>query len=136
TIDKVFKIVDPSEPRTSTSTQCLPSDWSKCIICQTDTKDKLVCPSDATLSRIVAGYKTIVDNLAAFDKIGYLPRTLNLAQLDEGHGIEASFRLHNAKWHDSCRLQYNKTELKRAEKREKYSTKTIQYPQSSHAKAV
>ena len=53
----------------------------------------------------------------AFEKIGCLPKTINLSRLNEGEGIEASFQQHKAKWHDSCRLKFNKTKLQRAEKR-------------------
>ena len=59
----------------------------------------------------------MAENLVAFDKIGCLPRSLQLSLLDEGQGIQATFRLHSAKWHDSCRAKYNKTKLQRAEKR-------------------
>ena len=56
-------------------------------------------------------------NLQAFDKIGCLPKTINLSRLNGREGIEASFQQHKAKWHDSCRLKFNKTKLQRAEKR-------------------
>ena len=60
---------------------------------------------------------TLAENLEAFDRISCLPGTLKLSRLDEGQGIEATFRLHKAKWQDSCKLQFNKTKLQRAEKR-------------------
>ncbi len=55
--------------------------------------------------------------LKAFAKIDCLSVTLKLSRLDEGEGMESTFGLHKAKWHDSCRLQFNKTKLQRAEKR-------------------
>ncbi len=79
--------------------------------------EMLKCPADLTHRREGGGYKTIAEHLEAFGKIGCLPRTLNLSRLDEGEGIEAVFRLHAAKWHDYCRLHYNKSKLQRAEKR-------------------
>ncbi len=78
----------------------------------------LKCPSNSARGTDGTGYNTIAENIVAFDRISCLPRTLKLSQLDEGQGIEAAFRLHKAKWHDSCRLKYNKTKLQRAEKRE------------------
>ena len=42
---------------------------------------------------------------------------LRQSRLDDGVGTEATFRQHQAKWHDSCRLQFNKSKLERAEKR-------------------
>ena len=37
--------------------------------------------------------------------------------MNENQDIEQTLRSHTAKWHDSCRLQYNKTKLRRAAKR-------------------
>lgn len=116
TMAKQYKVFDPNEPGTSGSL-CLTTDWSKCVLCQEDTPEMLKCPADSTRAMEGGGYQTIAEHLKAFNKIGCLPRTLNLSRLDEGEGIEAAFRLHSAKWHDSCRLQYNKTKLQRAVKR-------------------
>lgn len=112
---KLFKVVDPNEPG---MTDTLTTDWNKCVLCQEDTDQILKCPANSH-GRDGAGYKTIAELLVAFDKISSLPKTLQLSRLDEGHGIEAAFRLHEAKWHDPCRLKYNKTELQRGEKRKK-----------------
>ena len=46
-------------------------------------------------------------------QILYIP----LSRLNDGEGIELTLRKHKAKWHGSCRLKYNKTELQRARKR-------------------
>ena len=107
-------MVDTDEPRTS-GNPCLITDWNKYALCQEDTTEKLKCLANSAQG---AGYKTMAENLVAFDKISCLPRTLQLSRLDEGQGIEAAFQLHKAKWHDSCRLRYNKTKLQRAEKRQ------------------
>jgi hypothetical protein len=109
---KVFKVVGTDEPGTSGTQSTM--DWSKCVMCQEGSPERLICPANSTEG---AGYKTMAENLEAFDKIGCLPNRLQLTQLDEGQGIEMVFRLHEAKWHDSCRLRYNKTQLRRAEKR-------------------
>ena len=37
--------------------------------------------------------------------------------IDEGEGVEAALSSNNAKWHKSCRLQFNNTKLERAQKR-------------------
>uniref|UniRef100_UPI00358EC93F uncharacterized protein isoform X1 n=1 Tax=Myxine glutinosa TaxID=7769 RepID=UPI00358EC93F len=68
---------------------------------------------------VLAGYKTMTANLREFNKIGLLPRTINIDALDEGDGIEAALIAHNGCWHRSCRLKYNNTELERARKRSK-----------------
>ncbi|KAG0727809.1 hypothetical protein GWK47_033858 [Chionoecetes opilio] len=114
---KVYKVVDPLQP--GTSTQGLETDWSKCVLCQEDTSEVLHCPAESTRATQGAGYKTIAELLVGFDRIGCLPTSINLSRLDDGNGIEETLQRHNAKWHDSCRLLYNRTKLQRAEKRKK-----------------
>lgn len=106
---KLFKVAEPQE----SGSQCL--DWNKCVLCQEETTEKLKCPANYVGG---PGYKTMAENLVAFDKISCLPRSLQLSRLDEGQGIEVTFQLRKAKWHDSCRAKYNKTKLQRAEKRQ------------------
>ena len=110
---KVFKVVI-TDGSGQSDMHLLNHDWKKCALCQKITTEKLACPGNSTEG---AGYKTMAENLVVFDRTGCLPSVLQLSRLDEGHGIEATFRLHQAKWHDSCRLMY-KTKLKRAEKRQ------------------
>ena len=81
------------QPATEASdTSCLPVDWNKCILCQTDTSEILSCPADSKRITKGAGYKTVAENLQAFEKIGNLRKTINLSLLNEGEGIEASFQ--------------------------------------------
>ena len=117
---KLFKLVDPNEPGTS-GAKCLTTDWNKCVLCQEDTDEMRKCPYNSARSTYRAGYKTIAEHLTAFNKLSCPARTLKLLQRGDGQGIEASFRLHKAKWHDSYRLQYNKTKLQGAEQRRKYT---------------
>ena len=77
----------------------------------------LTSPANSAHGTEGAGYKKLADNLESFNKINSLPGSLKLSRLDEGQGIEVPFRLHKAKWHDSCRLKINIIKLKRAEKR-------------------
>ena len=42
---------------------------------------------------------------------------LDPAKLDEGEGIDQTLRKNNAKYHQSCRLMFNNSKLKRAQKR-------------------
>ncbi|KAG0715277.1 hypothetical protein GWK47_001346 [Chionoecetes opilio] len=114
---KVYKVVDPLQP--GTSTQGLETDWSKCFLCQEDTSEVLHCPAESTHATQGAGYKTIAELLVGIDRIGCLPTSINLSRLDDGNGIEETLQRHKAKWHDSCRLLYNRTKLQRAEKRKK-----------------
>ena len=79
--------------------------------------EKLKCSANSLRGTEEVGYKTLAENLEALDRICCLPGTLKLSRLDEGQGIEETFRLHKAKWNDSCSLQFNKTNLRRANKR-------------------
>ncbi|KAG0715880.1 hypothetical protein GWK47_010917 [Chionoecetes opilio] len=114
---KAYKVVDPLQP--GTSTQGLETDWSKCVLCQEDTSEMLHCPAESTRATQGAGYKTIAELLVGFDRIGCLPTSINLSRLDDGNGIEETLQRHKAKWHDSCRLLYNRTKLQCTEKRKK-----------------
>ncbi len=76
----------------------------------------LKCPADSKRSIDVAGYKTLTENLLASKKIDCLFSN-KFPWLMEGQDIEEVLRRNKAKWHDSCRLPYNKTKLKRAAKR-------------------
>ena len=118
-MSKVYKVIDPSEPGTS-DIPSIPIDWNKCVLCQTNTSESLCCPADSKRGAKGTGYKTTAENLLAFKKLGCLPKTINLSRIDEGEGVEASFHHHKAKWHDSCRLKFNKTKLQRAEKRKSF----------------
>jgi hypothetical protein len=67
-----------------------------------------------------------------------MPIPLNIKVLEEGNGIEHCLLKHEARWHKSCNSKFNKTELKRAEKRlsssseetdvcpKKYTRKSVQ----------
>ena len=114
---KVYKIVDPLRPKPST--QGLTTDWNKCALCQEDKTEVLQCPAESRRDTQGVGYSTVADLLESFNTIGCLPNTLNLSRLDDGEGIEATLKQHKARWHGSCRLQYNKTQLRRAEKRKR-----------------
>jgi hypothetical protein len=112
---KVYKVVDPQNPNTSSPQVVTDTDWDKCMFCQKTISDAILhCPGKSKSS---AGYKTVAAHLLAFQEIGCLPENLQLSRLDDGEGIEKTLQKHNGKWHDTCRLKYNKTELKRAEKR-------------------
>lgn len=97
-------------------------DWEKCFICQFDIREKLICPAStkqrSSLS-IEPGYLNIAENLLAFNSIGSLPKSINLSQLNDGSGVAKTLSNNTARFHDSCRLKYNKTMLKRVSHKRK-----------------
>ena len=40
-----------------------------------------------------------------------MPIDVDIKQLDDGDGIEASLRRHHAGWHKTCHLKFNLTKL-------------------------
>ena len=38
-----------------------------------------------------------------------------VTRMDDGDGIQATFQRNRAKWHDSCRLEFNSTKFLRTE---------------------
>jgi len=62
-------------------------------------------------------YTNIATNVPLFQAMNALPIILDPARLDEGGGIEQTLRNNTAKYHQSCRLMFNNSELQRAQKR-------------------
>ena len=123
TMDKPHKVVC-QELQLQSSQMYLTTDWSKCALCQEHSTEVLHCPADSKRNSQGAGYTTMAGLLEGFDKISCLPRKMNLARFDEGEGIEATLRRQKAKWHDSCRLEYNKTQLLRSERKKRSANQT------------
>ena len=94
------------------------TDWNKCVLCQEETSEALQCPAKSKRLDIGAGYSTLSANITRFSELNQLPLPINLSRLDEGYGIETTFKEHGAKWHKSCHTKSNATKLRRAEKRQ------------------
>ena len=92
----------------------LTTDWSKCVLCQVDSKEQLTCPTDA-------GYKTIAENILQFNELHCMPVQIDVTRLDHGNGVESTFKEQNAKWHKSCYLKFGKSKLERAKERKRKS---------------
>lgn len=84
------------------------TDWSKCFICQEDKFEALKSPPKKT-NLAKSGYKTLSKNIPEFAKINEMPIPLDIRRVDEGGGIEAALIKNEAKYHESCRLQFNNT---------------------------
>ena len=74
-------------------------DWEKCVLCQRDTKETLLCPENSLRVFDGAGYRSLADNLVEFKKIGQLPAHVNFERLDGGVGLYENFLLDCAKFH-------------------------------------
>ena len=108
------------------STSSITFDWNACILCQDIGKrEPLQCPAYSKRSDLGAGYQSVASSLMRFAELGELPSYVRLAALDEGQGVEATLTHHSAKWHKSCRDNFNTTKLNRAEKRKQAKAHTV-----------
>ncbi len=94
-------------------------------MCQAETPESLTSPACSKRKDVGRTYEALAENLMKFNALGILPTTLQLDRIDEGQGIEASMSANEAKWHQSCKLRYNKTMLQRAEKRKNLGSDTV-----------
>ena len=118
-MSRVYKLANSEQTSVSTAESSAEkeTDWNKCFLCQKLTGELLQSPASSKRSTDGAGYKTLADKLLAFKKINCLPLGI-LSRLTTYDNLEKALGGHEANWHDSCRLQYNKTKLERAEKRQ------------------
>ena len=94
------------------------TDWTKCVICQEDKNEKLLCPADSKKKcNVGAGYVSLAEDLTAFGNAGCLSKHFDILRVNDGDGIETTLQRHRAKFHNICRLEYSKTRLQRAMKR-------------------
>jgi hypothetical protein len=116
-MSKSFGLADVERTSPSTSQHLTTTDWKLCLICQEDKTETLTKPDQSKRKDIGSGYSSLAENLAKFSELGELLGSFHLERLDDGHGIEAAMVAHGAKYHQTCRLQYNNTKLQRAQKR-------------------
>lgn len=132
-MEKTYQVAEPMRtesplPKVSTTTN-----WEICFICQTETTEALTCPARSK-RQTISGYKTIAASLQGFEACGALPDTVQISRLDDGRGIETTLQDHEAKFHDSCRLKYNKTELGRAQKRKMQAPEPAELNTKRHSR--
>ena len=65
--------------------------WDLCILCQ-ENGTGLQCPYAVKNSKASVGseYKTLVEQLTNFSELGHMPIDVDIKQLDDGDGIEAT----------------------------------------------
>ncbi|GFR78522.1 hypothetical protein ElyMa_000536100 [Elysia marginata] len=78
-----------------------PMDWSKCIVCQTETgkKKKLSCPVKSKRKDTGAGYETFIKNIRLFEEAGCeeLPEWIKSEAKDA-----ETLAINEGKWHSAC----------------------------------
>lgn len=95
------------------------TNWTKCCLCQEDKSNEILISPLSTFHREqdYAGYSNIAKNVPLFYAVNAMPIALNPKRLDEGVGIESTLIKNQAMYHNSCRLLFNNSKLKRAQKR-------------------
>lgn len=93
------------------------TDWSKCCLCQQDKNESLMSPKSNPALRSDDGYSQLAKIIPRFQSLNQMPMNFDPVRLDDGNGIESTLRGRGARYHNSCRLQFNTSRLKRAEKR-------------------
>ncbi len=125
-MSKKIKLVDSRAPSSSSEKSSVATtNWELCVLCQVETPESLTSPACSKRKDVGRTYEALAENLMKFNALGILPTTLQLDRIDERQGIEASMSANEAKWHQSCKLRYNKTMLQRAEKRKNPGSDTV-----------
>lgn len=90
--------------------------WANCVICQEDTKEKTVCPTNGR--RHISGYQYVADNLTQFHELGYHFSDVDFCAFDNGSGIVETFQTHGAIWHKTCRDKISTRMVERAKQKQ------------------
>lgn len=87
-------LVDASSP---TLKRAAIINWKLYALCQENTGTALQCPY-AAKGKPGIGYKSLADHLTSFNELGQMPMNVDIEQLNEGDGIEATLMRHHAVW--------------------------------------
>ncbi len=110
---KCYMIVVHTTP-TPKQTKLAPStDWKQCVLCQDD-MGQLCSPTNfkSLTTLIGSGYKSLQINSLSFKNLVICQITWQCENW-WSHGMAATLMAHNASWHKTCHLKFNKTELER-----------------------
>lgn len=103
--------------RCNSQRQVPATDWKLCVFCQKKVRgEKSQCPANAKQQTQGSTYVTLAKNLVEFHELGRLPPGL-FKRLDEGDGVEETFKKRKASFHLSCRSKYNSTNLKQVKRK-------------------
>ena len=89
-------------------------DWSKCVLCQIDTSEKLRCPLESKQKNAYSCYETLCCNIRQFYQLKCSPYLVINELLMENEDLTHLSIENQAKWHKSCRNMFINQQLKRA----------------------
>lgn len=91
------------------------TDWNKCLYCQIDNGQPLVCPASRKSKVVGTGFVSLAENASTLYELGKLPEDI-VKRLKEGGSFLETLQSKQAKFHKSCRSKYNKTIIDRIKK--------------------
>ena len=118
--ERPFRVVDLLSESTlnAPAVSCSEINWQKCVICQDDkSNEKLQCPfNNSDKVAVETGYANFAIKLQGFYELGTCLGPV-WTLFDQDIPAAVVLEQNAAKWHRSCYLKYNVTELSRAKKR-------------------
>ena len=116
-ISSKIKFAGPST-LTQPAPLLLETDWTKCVICQGEKNEKLGFPAESLNQGTVgAGYVSLAEDVTAFNDVNCLPKQFDISRINDDDSVEVTLQRGKARFHNTCRLDYCKTRLQRAMKR-------------------
>ncbi|CAG9773395.1 unnamed protein product [Ceutorhynchus assimilis] len=92
-------------------------DWGICVLCKLSTGEDLTFPGRSNRPDKNEGYSKLAQNLEEFEKLGQVPKGLNVSSLKEGAGLLDTLINKAAGWHRTCYLEFSPSRLERARKK-------------------
>ena len=97
-------------------------DWSKCFMCQKETKETLLCSYNSKnqdINRIKIIYSELAERLFEFKSENVLPFDVNLNNWCNHEDLGVAMYDNQAKHHKSCKLLFSASKLTLAKKKKK-----------------
>ena len=77
-----FQLVDATDNFNATRRTVIErTDWERCLICQSESSEKLVCPANSKRKDKYAGYKSLIHDIATCARFEDLPFDLSSGRL-------------------------------------------------------
>ncbi|KAL9982064.1 hypothetical protein ACROYT_G010854 [Oculina patagonica] len=92
-------------------------DWNKCIICQKSSKESLQCLANSKRKDVDSGYVSFARLLEVFQSFGVSVTYCEIDLVDSNRKLEQVLLENNARWHKSCRDNFNSTKLGRVKRK-------------------
>jgi len=82
---------------------------------------------------VECGYKTLAEQVDNVSKLAHMSLNIDIKQLNDGDGNEATLMRHHAGWHKTCCIKFNQSLIERLQKRTK---ENISSPLCTHVQII